>query len=193
LPTDDLRDHLKLDRRNSNILVYHHVGFLKEQLQLTKHVAKDASIEDSLRLGALPRQFVLEVLDSLQAVLFPLTDKKSRRLLNSYTSSGMFDPDMEKFEFGAIRNIGEEHGTIPFLYLADRLSELYAMVQNPPPQGWLESRLERWSGNRYMMLATLIGVVFAVFLGMLSLVVSSYQTYIAYQAWKHPVSPDLVT
>jgi len=39
-----------------------------------------------------------------------------------------------------------------------------------------------------MMLATLIGVVFAVLLGMVSLAVSSYQTWIAYQAWQHPVA-----
>lgn len=49
--------------------------------------------------------------------------------------------------------------------------------------------MERKSGARYMMMATLIGVVFAVLLGMVSLAVSSYQTWIAYQAWQHPIAP----
>jgi hypothetical protein len=140
--------------------------------------------------GALPRHLVLEVLDSLQAVLFPLTDKKSRQLLKSYTKSGVFDPIIEDFEFGAIRNNGEEPGSIPFFYLAGRLSELHAEVPNPPPRGWLENQLERRSGSRYMMLATLAGVLFAVFLGILSLGISAFQAYIAYQAWKYPVSQD---
>jgi len=119
-----------------------------------------------------------------------LTDKKSRRLLKSYVAGGTFDREIENFEFGAIRNNGEEHGAIPFFYLAERLSEIYAEVQNPPPRGWLENRLERRSGGRYMMLATLIGVGFAIFIGIISLGVSSFQAYIAYQAWKHPVLPD---
>jgi len=40
-----------------------------------------------------------------------------------------------------------------------------------------------------MIMATLVGVIFAVVLGMASLAVSSYQTWIAYQAWQHPVAP----
>ena len=50
LPTDDLRDHLKLDRQKNSVLVYHYVGFLKEHLRLTKHMAKEASIQDGLSL-----------------------------------------------------------------------------------------------------------------------------------------------
>jgi len=43
-----------------------------------------------------------------------------------------------------------------------------------------------------MMMATLVGVLFAVLLGILSLGVSLAQTWIAYQAWKNPVSPSSV-
>jgi hypothetical protein len=50
LPTDDLRNHLKLDRRRNSLSIFHHVGFLKEQLRLTKQIRQDASIHDGLRL-----------------------------------------------------------------------------------------------------------------------------------------------
>jgi hypothetical protein len=40
-----------------------------------------------------------------------------------------------------------------------------------------------------VMMATVAGVIFAVFLGLLSLGVGGFQAYVAYMAWKHPVSP----
>lgn len=39
------------------------------------------------------------------------------------------------------------------------------------------------------MMATVAGVAFAVLLGMASLAVSSYQAWLAYQQWQHPVVP----
>ena len=91
------------------------------------------------------------------------------------------------YDFSSIRNAGEE--TVPYLYLADKLSDLYNEVQHPRPRTWLERQMERKSGARYVMMATLIGVVFALILGILSLALGSYQTWIAYQAWQHPVAP----
>ena len=37
------------------------------------------------------------------------------------------------------------------------------------------------------MLATLIGVMFAVVLGMAGLAVGGYQAWVSYQQWQHPV------
>ncbi|KAK2005806.1 hypothetical protein LZ32DRAFT_545307 [Colletotrichum eremochloae] len=186
-PTADLRDHLKLDRKTMTLKVLRYTGFIKEGLRRTKDLPSSANVSDALRLGALPRAFLLEVLESLQGVLFPLTDKKSRKLLRSYVESGAFDPAIQHFEFGSIKNKGEE--VVPFFYLASRLDELHQELLDPSPRGWLERQFERRSGSRYMMMATMVGVFFAVFLGFLALVVSSYQTYIAYQAWQHPISP----
>ncbi|KAF9878593.1 hypothetical protein CkaCkLH20_04085 [Colletotrichum karsti] len=187
-PTNDIRDHLKLDRKNMTLDVFHCTGFVKEHLRRSKDPGDKRTIQDALKRGALPRQLMLEVLESLQGVLFPLSDKKSRKMLASYVANGAFDPDVQNFEFVSIKNKGEE--TVPFYYLSTRLSELHHELLNPKPRGWLERQFERRSGARYMMMATMIGVLFAVFLGFLSLALSSYQTYIAYQAWQHPVSPD---
>lgn len=49
-PTNDLGSHLKLDRKNHVVEIYHHTAFLKEHLRLTKQEPLNMSIEDSLKL-----------------------------------------------------------------------------------------------------------------------------------------------
>ena len=138
------------------------------------------------RSGALPRQLALECLDSVQKVLFPLTDRKSKSLLLSLTSRSAFDPDCLRFDSASIRNKDEKE--IAYHYFGERLMELYDELENPTPRGSVEKWLERRSGARYVMLATLIGVIFAVILGMAGLAVGGYQAWIGYQQWQHPVS-----
>ncbi|KAH7319846.1 hypothetical protein B0I35DRAFT_478152 [Stachybotrys elegans] len=184
--TSDIRNHLHLDRRHRVLEIFHYTSFLKEQLRVTKDLDDTMSASLSLKRGALPRQLVLEVLESLQGTLFPLADPKSKRFLQSLVSTSALDPDILNFEFSAVRRAGEEK--VPYIFLSERLGELYNELQSPRPSGWLEKMMERKSGARYMMMATLVGVFLAVLLGIFSLAVSCYQTWIAYQAWKHPVS-----
>ena len=121
----------------------------------------------------------------MQKVLFPLTDRKSKSLLLSLTSRSSFDPDCLRFESSTIRNSEEKE--ITYHYFGGHLAELYAELENPTPRGWLYEWLERKSGARYVMLATLIGVMFAVVLGMAGLAVGGYQAWVSYQQWQHPV------
>jgi hypothetical protein len=116
--------------------------------------------------------------------LFPLSDTKSRAFLLSLTASSCFDPDTLRFESISIRN-GEEKD-IAYHYLGTHLADLYEELENPKPRGLLDKWLERKSRARHLMLATLVGVVIAVVLGMVSLAVGSYQAWLGYQAWKHP-------
>ncbi|KAF5619019.1 hypothetical protein F52700_11879 [Fusarium sp. NRRL 52700] len=185
--TSDIRNHLHFDRKNNCLEVYHYTSFLKEQLRVTRDVGDCSSPSSSIKRGVLPRQLVLEVLDSLQGTLFPLSDPRSKKLLRSLISKCSFDPDILNFEVSTVRRVGEE--SVPYVYLADRLADLYNELQTPRPRGWLQQSMQRKSGARHVMMATLIGVIFAVLLGIASLAVSSYQTWIAYQAWKHPVQP----
>lgn len=105
----------------------------------------------------LPRQLALKVLKSLQTILFPpLSDPKSRRHLAALVTSLSLDPDVLRFERTAIRRPGEEG--LSYVYFAGRLAELCGEVRSPRPRGWLGRRVERRSGARYMMLATLVGV-----------------------------------
>jgi hypothetical protein len=129
-------------------------------------------------------------LDSIQKILFPLSDpsSKSRSLLQSLISTSSFDPDCLRFESASIRNPDEKD--ISYLYFGDRLGDLYEELENPKPRGWIESWLERKSGARYIMMATVAGVAFAVLLGIASLAVSSYQSWLTYQQWQHPIAPS---
>lgn len=128
----------------------------------------------------------LEILDSIQKVLFPLFDEKSCSLLRSITSTTSFDPDALRFESASIRAPSEKD--IQYLYFGARLADLYEELENPKARGWIESWAERKSGARYVMMATLIGVAIAVLLGMASLAVGIYQAWVAYQQWQHPLS-----
>jgi hypothetical protein len=93
--------------------------------------------------GALPRQLALEALDSVQKVLFPLSDAKSRALLQSLVSTASFDPDCLRFESATIRNADEKE--ISYHYFGARLADLYEELENPQPRGWIEKWLERKS------------------------------------------------
>lgn len=121
----------------------------------------------------------------MQKVLFPISDPKCYALLQSLTTKYSFDPDCLRFESSSIRN--DDERDISYHYFGSRLAELYEELKTPAPHNSLEKWLERRSAPRYVMLATLLGVIIAILLGMLALAVSVAQVYISYQAWKHPV------
>jgi hypothetical protein len=127
------------------------------------------------------------VLDSIQKILFPPLDPKSRAILLSLTTTSGFGPDALRFESTSIRNADEKG--IAYHCHGFRLADLYEGIENPTPRGCLRSswKLERRSGARYVMLATLVGVLVFIVLGMASLAVSAYQAWVVYQAWRHPV------
>ncbi|WQF80252.1 hypothetical protein CDEST_05266 [Colletotrichum destructivum] len=174
--TDDLRNHLRLDPRTGVVEIFHHTTFLKESLKASKNSAEQC---------ILPRQLALETLDSLQKVLFP-PDKDSRALLRSLVSKASFDPDCLCLSSVSYRSNDERD--LSYHYWGSRLMDLYDELENPRPRGLIDIWLEQRSKARHVMLATLVGVVIAVVLGMLGLVVGIFQAWVAYQAWKHPVN-----
>ena len=185
-PTDSLQNHLKLDRRAGTVQVFHHLAFLKEHLRSTYYQSTETDEKETSHTSAviLPRQLCLEAIDSIQKILFPLTDGKSRELLQSLVSTAGFDPDTLRFDSNSIRR--PEERSIKYCYFGARLLDLHAELQDPRPRGLIEKWLQRRSGARYVMLATLIGVIFAVVLGMFALALSALQAWIAWQQWRHP-------
>jgi hypothetical protein len=222
-PTDDLKNHLRLDRKAAVVEIFHHTAFLKEQLRLTKDQPRNLYVPDLIKMyvrkkpqtdeeevtsssysqvrkimqtmltlgipsGALPRALAIEALDSIQKVLFPLTDPKSKELLLSLTSTstGNFDTDILRYDSVSIRK-PDEH-TAQYHYFGARLGDLHHELMNPTPRGF-EKWFERNSGARSVMMATISGVVFAILLGLLGLGLGGFQAYTGYMAWKHPVQP----
>ncbi|TQV93213.1 hypothetical protein V2A60_010352 [Cordyceps javanica] len=188
--THDLRDHLRFDRRRKILDIFHLTTFLKEQLRLSKGIPSVStsntvkpSVPDSVDI--LPRQLLLETLSSIQQILFPPSDRRSRRLLQSLIVSAGCDPDAARYESAAIRRPGD--GTaVRYIYWAARLEDLHEEMQNPQPDGWLDRLLERKSRQRHAMCVTVAGLVVALLLGVGSLAAGIFQAAVAYLAWKHP-------
>ncbi|TGO14321.1 hypothetical protein BTUL_0055g00710 [Botrytis tulipae] len=184
--TNELRNHLRLDRKAGVVEIFHQTAFLKEHLRLSKGIPSNMSAPDLIIEGVLPRALALEVLDSIQKILFPLADVKTKELLLSLTSPSTcnFDTDMLRYESASIRRPEEQN--IQYPYFGARLADLHQELLNPTPRGF-EKWFERKSSPRFVMMATIAGVLFAIFLGLLSLALGGFQAYVGYMAWKHPV------
>jgi len=68
--------------------------------------------------------------------------------------------------------------------------DLYDEIENPKPRGLLDTWLEQRSKARHVMLATLVGVMIAILLGLLGLIVGIFQAWVSYKAWKYPVKSN---
>jgi hypothetical protein len=130
----------------------------------------------------------LEVLDTIQTILFPRGEPKSQALLESLTTrkGGQFDPNVLETELSTIRDPNEPD-SLSYSYFGQRLADLQAEINDPAARG-IEKWFQRKSTPRYVMMATLAGVCFAIVLGLLALGLSGLQAWIAWQQWKHPVA-----
>lgn len=204
--TDNLRDHLRINQDTGVVELYHHTSVLKEYLNMKgPDLSNSALTAKTLRFvefpkclsvldktiypeshtcdSIIPRQLALETLDSIQKIIFPM-DRESQRMLRSLVSKQNLDPDLLRFDTAINR---AEHN-LKYQYWGSRLMDLYDEIENPKPRGLLEQWIERKSGARYIMMATLAGVVIAVVLGLLGLAIGIFQAWVGYQQWKHPVA-----
>lgn len=176
--TCDLRDHLRLNPKEGVVHVFHLTAVLKEHL-LAGEGAGPAG-------WSIPRELALETLDTIHEVLFP-PDEAAQEMLRSLVARNCFDSDCQHFESARFRD-GDDDEERSYQYWGKRLAILYAELEQPTPRGWLQTWLERRSGARYVLLATLIGAIIAVLLGILSLGVATFQAWIAWQQWKDAAS-----
>ncbi|KAL6799895.1 hypothetical protein J3E68DRAFT_435411 [Trichoderma sp. SZMC 28012] len=183
--TDDLRNHLKMDVKRGVVEIYHYTSVLREHLAASQKLDDSSVFEDSISAGNIPRQIALEALDSMQKILFPF-DSDSEQILCDLVSKESFDPDCLRYDSVVYRKESEE--TASYNYFGARLVDLFKELEDPSPRGILEKWLQRKSGARYMMMATLIGVIIAIILGVLGLAVGVFQAWVSYEAWKHPVN-----
>ncbi|KAK3941437.1 hypothetical protein QBC46DRAFT_382688 [Diplogelasinospora grovesii] len=213
--TSDLRSHLKLDQRAGVVYIFHYTSVLKEHLLASKE-DREREVRGILNRTrrCLPRCLALETLYTLER-LFPPHDSKSQALLRTLVSKQGFDPDCVRCHSGTApyrcaeddedaEAVFEEdprpsdgEGKLGQWYMnrltaykysiwASRLLDLCDEIENPRPRRPLGAWLERRSKSRHVMMATVVGVGAAVVLGVLSLAVSIFQAWIAYQQWKNP-------
>ncbi|KAJ6782846.1 hypothetical protein PWT90_02845 [Aphanocladium album] len=187
IATDNLQNHLRLDLKYRTVDIFHYTSVLKENLLASAKCDVHEDIARGISEGNMPRELALETLLTLKEILFPL-DSDSQALLQSLVAKQSFDPDCLRVDTRPYRRPDEK--TVQYRYWGSRLADLYEQMEAPTPSGYLEKWMERRSGARYVMMATLGGVVIAVVLGALSLGVSIFQAWVGYQQWKHPVNPS---
>ncbi|KAF3934709.1 hypothetical protein ABW20_dc0105818 [Dactylellina cionopaga] len=183
-PTEDLSNHLKLNRKTGAIQIFHHTAFLKESLKITKGKPESVSVEAALGLGAIPRQLAIEVLDSIQKIIFPLSDPSAVAMLESLVKDRGFDKDCLRFESSAIRESHEIN--IRYLYFGARLADINDELKNPSPRGYI-SRWARRKGAGHANIATIVGVGLALLFGLATLGLGVFQAWVGYQQWQHPI------
>ncbi|KAK3692987.1 hypothetical protein B0T22DRAFT_370081 [Podospora appendiculata] len=171
--TNDLKNHLRLNQATGVVHVFHMTTVLKEHL-LASRLAHTAA--------CLPRHIALETLYTIQ-LLFQ-QDDKSRALHRNLVSKHGFDPDGLRFGTVPYESPGERDSASRFPIWGPRLMDLYDEIENPKPRGVVDAWLERRSKSRHVMMATIAGVIAAVILGVLTLCVSVFQTWISWQQWK---------
>lgn len=135
----------------------------------------------------IPRQLALETLDSLQKILFPF-DYESITLLNSIASEQDFDPDCLEYDSVDVDYRRDDEKEVVYYYWGSRLMNLLNEIENTKPRGIVHKWLERRSRGRHVMIATIVGIIIAVVLGVLSLVVAIFQAWVSNQQWKDPIS-----
>lgn len=169
IPTSDMRNHLLLDEKRGAIAVFHFTSFLKENLSV----------------GTIPSALVLETLVTTKEILFS-NDAHSHAMLQNLVSKKGFDPDILRI-VDSPEYVVAVRKPINYVYWGTRLMELHDELENPTPRGFMATWLERKSGARYMMLATIAGLAFAILLGIVGVGLSAFQAWIGWQQWKHPV------
>ena len=125
----------------------------------------------------IPRQLALEVIDSIQKVLFP-ADMHSEGLLRSLVKRQGFDPDCLRYEASEYRLPGETE--VAYVYFGSRLADLYEEVTNPTPRGPFAKWIELRCRARHVMMATLGGLAIAIVLGFLGLTVQIVQLWLTW-------------
>jgi hypothetical protein len=169
--TNDIRRHLVLDKKERMVWVFHQGTALRHLLSGSEIDAKSC---------VLPREVMLEVLDTIHVVLFP-PDLGSHKLLEHLVSKSSWDKGLLSNMSTPYRKDSDPE--ISYSYFGDRLEELHQELQAPTAHGWLQRRLQRRS-ETYMLMATMYGVIIAVTLGFFSLVVAIFQAWVAWQQLK---------
>ena len=125
----------------------------------------------------MPRDLALGTLNTIYTIIFPFADIGSQSILNRLIRKEGFDTGCRRSASTTYRRPDADQ--LVLKYLGTRLMDLYDEVDDPTPgRCCLESWLQRRSGARYVMMATLVGVAIAVILGILGLAVGIFQAWV---------------
>ena len=114
--------------------------------------------------GTLPPQLLLEVLDSIQYLLFP-NDPRSYKSLQKFTSKHDFDPQAGYYQ-DHIRTLPED---FQYEYLGNRLATLLRLVDKPLAANGIIAWFERHASERNALVLAIMGLFLTALFGFLSM------------------------
>ncbi|KAH7148338.1 hypothetical protein EDB81DRAFT_792048 [Dactylonectria macrodidyma] len=186
--TDNLAQHLLLDRSNRVLYLFHHTSFLKAQLRRFQslHSNQEEDPLQSLKRGSLPPRLLAETLHSLQSILFQWRDPRSIKILKRLVKKKGFDEDCT-WDEGNTTFKDSSHND-EYFYWGCRLVELHDFAKDRRPR----NRFERWikwqTSESNAFAIALAALIISVAVGLLSLALSAFQAWIAWKAWKDSVN-----
>ncbi|RDW57301.1 hypothetical protein BP5796_12751 [Coleophoma crateriformis] len=187
LPTDNFAEHLLYDPHDGVVRIFRQIAFLRAHLRLSAHLPMNYGFAESLQMGTLPPQLLLETLHSLQGIIFPAVDEKSSRFLENLVRNTQpgFDPDCLLYE-GYPRPTPED---FEYYYWGNRLAKLHQVVMNPRPSNRIGQWIQRHASEKNALSVAILSLVLSAFFGFLSVVLGFIQVWLAYQSWKFQANP----
>jgi hypothetical protein len=137
-----------------------------------------ANIDDS---GTLPPQLLFETLHSLQDILFPLRDHRSEKILRKLIGRNGFDPECCEYD-----GYNVFHKGMRYMYWGERIARLYELAKKRPPRNKLERWFDRRSTDGNAFSIALLAVGISILVGIVTIMMSGFQSWIAWMAWKYP-------
>ncbi len=135
--------------------------------------------------GCLPPRLLAETLHSLQSILFHFDDHRSSRILERLISKGEFDEDCAQPEG---YKMFDETDEFDYLYWGERLATLQEYMQRRPARNNFERWMKWQTSESNAFAIALAALIISIVVGVLSLGLAGFQTWIAWKAWKEPVS-----
>ncbi|KAL4989437.1 hypothetical protein BDW68DRAFT_186456 [Aspergillus falconensis] len=167
-PTDSITEHLLYDPLTRTVHVFHHTAYVEAHLGRSKDQPIDQQGE-TLKLGTLPLQLLLESLHTIHFILLPTN----------------LDLDAKLVEY--FRDIPANS---KYVYRNARLEQLYNVVKNPPLRNRFASWVERHTSERNALAVTIIGLFLSALFGFIACVIGVAQLAISVLAWKRPKEPS---
>ena len=211
--TDDLAHHLLLDPLHPDgptLYLFHYAAFIKAQLDrlrreslqgeedilvcLKRHVATPGRPSPPLFIshltivsGCLPPRLLAETLHSIQTILFHFDDHRSSHILERLITKDGFDEHCSQADGYNILNDADK---LEYRYWGERLAALYNFTRERPPRNKLERWMKWQSSESNAFIVAVAALVISILVGILGLGLASVQTWVAWEAWKNPVSGD---
>lgn len=122
----------------------------------------------------------------MQAVLFPSTNPEEVAILREHIRKREFDSECVRYEgYKVFKSVPKD---FRYVYWAERLAVLYRRLEEKPPRNRLEKWLEQEGSDGNAFLVAFLALVISILVGILSLILACFQTWISWMAWKYPAS-----